>query len=100
MNTEIYHVTEDSVGIVSICNNWEGNRLTVLTKDKRHETALRVGDVIIVRVNSMDSFSVTHQPSSIEIEPQPTDALGFIIETKEKITHMPFAQGEGTPRVF
>ena len=90
----MYYVPEDSAGVVSIYNNWEGNRLTALTKDKRHEAALRVGDVITVRVNSTDSFTVTYQPSPTETPA--TDTLGFIIETKGKTTHMPFVRGEGT----
>ena len=94
MTEDIYHVSEDSAGVVSIYNNWEGNRLTALTKDKRDEVALRVGDVITVRVNSTDSFTVTHQPSPTETPA--TDTLGFIIEMKGQTIHMPFVQGEGT----
>ena len=55
MNTEnTYHVPEESAGVVSICNNWKGINLDILTKDKRHETNLRVGDVVTIKINSIN----------------------------------------------
>ena len=101
MKTEnTYHVPEESAGVVSICNNWKGINLDILTKDKRHETNLRVGDVVTIKINSMNSFSVIHQPSACDEEILPTESLGFVIKTKEETTCIPFVQGEGTASCF
>ena len=101
MKTEnTYHVPEESAGVVSICNNWKGINLVVLTMDKRHETNLRVGDVVTIKINSMNSFSVIHQPSASDEEILPTESLGFVIKTKEETTCIPFVQGEGTASCF
>ncbi len=97
MKTEnTYHAPEESAGVVSICNNWKGTHLVILTKDKRHETNLRVGDVVTIKINSMNSFSVIHQPSASDEEILPTESLGFVIKAKGETTCMPFVQGEGT----
>lgn len=101
MKTEnTYHVPEESAGVVSICNNWKGIHLVILTKDKRHETNLRVGDVVTIKINSMNSFSVIHQPSASDEEILPTESLGFVIKAKEETTCIPFVQGEGTASCF
>lgn len=101
MKTEnTYHVPEESAGVVSICNNWKGIHLDILTKDKRHETNLRVGDVVTIKINSMNSFSVIHQPSTSDEEILPTESLGFVIKAKEETTCIPFVQGEGTASCF
>ncbi len=102
MKTEnTYHATEESAGVVSICNNnWKGIHLVILTKDKRQETNLRVGDVVTIKINSMNSFSVIHQSSASDEEILPTESLGFVIKTKEETTCIPFVQGEGTASCF
>ena len=94
---ETYYVSEDSAGVVSICNNnWEGINLAILTKDKRYKASLRIGDTVTIKINSVNSFSVTHEPSATKDEFLLTDTLGFIIKAKGETTCMPFVQGEGT----
>ena len=101
MKTEnTYHVPEESVGVVSICNNWEGINIRVLTRDKRYETSLCVGDVVTIKINSVDSFSVIHQLSASKEGDLPTENLGFVIKVKGETTCMPFVQGEGTASCF
>ena len=97
---ETYYVPKESAGVVSICNNWKGINLDILTKDKRHETNLRVGDVVTIKINSMNSFSVIHRPSASDEEILPTKSLGFVIKAKEETICIPFVQGEGTASCF
>lgn len=97
---EIYYVPEESAGVVSICKNCKGINLVILTMDKRHETNLRVGDVVTIKINSVNSFSVTHQLSASKEVNMPTETLGFLIKVNGETSCVPFVQGEGTASCF
>ena len=92
-----FHIPEGSVGVVSICNNSEGTVLNILTKDRRHRAVLCVGDTITITIHTIDSFSVTHLPTSKESSSTPSN---FAVSINERTTHIPFVEGEGSASVF
>ena len=94
---ETFHIQEGNAGVVSICNNSEGTNLVVLTKDRRHRAMLCVGDTITINIHTRDSFSVTHLPTSKESSSTPSN---FAVAINERITHIPFVEGEGSASVF
>ena len=66
---DFFHIQEGTAGVVSICNNWKGTELNLLTKDKRLcDIPGRVGDTINVDIHTVDSFSISHQPASEETD--------------------------------
>ena len=94
---ETFHIQEGNAGVVSICNKSEGTNLVVLTKDRRHRAMLCVGDTITINIHTRDSFSVTHLPTSKESSSTPSN---FAVAINERITHIPFVEGEGSASVF
>lgn len=94
---EKFHIPEGGVGVVSICNNSEGTDLNILTKDRRYRAVLCVGDTITITIHTTDSFSVTHLPTSKETYYAPSN---FVVAINERITHIPFVEGEGSASVF
>ena len=91
---DFFHIQEGTAGVVSICNNWKGTELNLLTKDKRLcDIPGRVGDTINVDIHTVDSFSISHLPASEETDSAPSN---FVVTINERTTHVPFANGDGS----
>ena len=91
---DFFHIQDGIPGVLSVCNNWQGTNLNVLTKEKRHrDIPCHVGDTIIVDIHAADSFSVSHLPASEDTESTP---LGFVVTINERSMHIPFATGDGS----
>ena len=91
---ETFHIQEGTIGVVSVCNNWNGTNLNVLTNDKRYrDIPCRVGDSVIVDIHTSGRFSISRLPAPEEPESVPS---GFVVEINGRSTHVPFATGDGS----